>query len=34
MEIEEAKFRLAYEELFEINFKTLSKKFQNFQISE
>lgn len=30
-DIEQAKFRLAYEELFEINFKSLSKKFETFK---
>jgi ATP-dependent DNA helicase RecG len=33
-DIEIAKFRLAYEELFEINFKTLSKKFEVFKETE
>ncbi len=33
-DIEVAKFRLAYEELFEINFKTLSKKFESFKETE
>lgn len=30
-DIETAKYRLAYEELFEINFKSLSKKFETFK---
>lgn len=33
-DIEIAKYRLAYEELFEINFKALSKKYENFKESE
>nr|MDD3719879.1 ATP-dependent DNA helicase RecG [Candidatus Gracilibacteria bacterium] len=33
-DIEVAKFRLAYEELFEINYKTLSKKFESFRETE
>ena len=33
-DIEIAKYRLAYEELFEINFKSISKKQENFKLSE
>lgn len=33
-EIEIAKYRLAYEELFDINFKSISKKQENFKLSE
>lgn len=33
-DIEIAKYRLAYEELFEINFKSISKKQENFKMSE
>jgi ATP-dependent DNA helicase RecG len=33
-DIEIAKYRLAYEELFEINYKTLSKKFNIFKQTE
>jgi ATP-dependent DNA helicase RecG len=33
-DVEIAKYRLAYEELFEINYKSISKKQENFKISE
>jgi ATP-dependent DNA helicase RecG len=33
-DIEVAKYRLAYEELFEINYKSISKKQENFTLSE
>jgi ATP-dependent DNA helicase RecG len=33
-DVEVAKYRLAYEELFEINYKSISKKQENFKISE
>jgi ATP-dependent DNA helicase RecG len=33
LELDAAKYRLAYEELYEINYKTLSKKHQVFKDS-
>jgi ATP-dependent DNA helicase RecG len=33
-DVDIAKYRLAYEELFEINYKSISKKQENFKFSE
>jgi ATP-dependent DNA helicase RecG len=33
-DIEVAKYRLAYEELFDINYKAIHKKYENFERSE
>ena len=32
-ELDEAKYRLAYEELYEVNYKSISKKHENFKLS-